>query len=76
MSTDPMQRPIPLGHLFTFAVVYGTGEDRHFEEIDVEASNEDDALRAAEATAVAELQPGWERIVPMAPGGTAGLVQW
>lgn len=74
MSTDPLYRPIPLGHLFTFAVVYGTGTDRHFEEIDVEADNEADALRAVEALAVQELESGWERIVPMPPGGTGGLI--
>jgi len=63
-----------MGHLFTFAVVYGTGPDATIEEIDVEAPNLDSARKAAEAQAAAELEPGWDRIVPMAPGGSGGLV--
>lgn len=60
--------------LWTFGLEYKHGDEVYVEEIDLWAVNADEAERRAKAVADFAYEPGWQRLVPMSPGGSAGLV--
>lgn len=66
----------PRDSLWTYGLEYKYDGESYFEEIDLWAPNADEAERRVRLVAAQDYEPGWERLVPMAPGGSAGLVFW
>ena len=64
----------PRDSLWTFGLDDKHGESTSLEEIDLWAPNADEAERRVKLVAAQDYEPGWERLVPMSPGGSAGLV--
>ena len=73
---DAWTQPTPGKQLFTFGLVYKHGDDEYVEEIDVYADYEYVARRRAELIAREDYEPGYDRMIDMSPGGSAGTVTW
>lgn len=72
---DRWETPRPGERLFTFGLVYRFGPSDDIEEIDLYARTDTEAWTRIKLVADLDYDPGYEKIISMAPGGSAGLVQ-